>query len=83
MFSINLTDMHKTKSMNVDVYYLSKVQSHLSFIDNFCVFYFCFSRFIYNFFLSPLQLEALSRKDQSIDMEGAQQAIQLVPTITN
>ena len=33
------------------------------------------------FLLSPLQLEAVSRKEQSIDMEGAQQAIQLVPYI--
>jgi len=58
-------------SINVDVSYLSKGQEFLFRLKKFVIFQ------------SPLQLEAMSKKDHSIDMEGAQQAIQLVTTITD
>lgn len=87
-----MDDVHRI-SMNVIVYYLSKVQEFLvrlkkcllvlfvvygQFLN---IFYVLQSQFV--IFQSPLQLEAMSKKDHSIDMEGAQQAIQLVTTITD
>ena len=54
--------------------------SYLSFIHNLCL---VFQGLFTSFFKFPLQLEAVSRKEHSIDIEGAQQAIQLVPTITD
>lgn len=77
-----MDDVHRI-SMNVIVYYLSKVQEFLVRLKKCLLVLFVVYCSQFVIFQSPLQLEAMSKKDHSIDMEGAQQAIQLVTTITD